>query len=138
MNTEADFEPGKVYNRRQDIHGKYGGQRQGGISTPAQFPVVLIFTGESGEEYGYHDEYRNGHFFYTGEGQTGDMKMLRGNRAIRDHVRDGKTLHLFKYVMPGLVRYIGEAEYQGHSEKQRPDKDGKNRQVIVFDLSVED
>ena len=71
------FEIGKEYKRKLDIHGKYGGQGGGGISTPKNFPVVFIFTSQSGEEHGYRDEYRNdGVFWYTGEGQTGDMKMV--------------------------------------------------------------
>jgi hypothetical protein len=28
------FEEGKVYNRRTDIHARFGGQQQGGIITP--------------------------------------------------------------------------------------------------------
>jgi len=28
--TVADFERGHTYNRRRDIHGRFGGQRQGG------------------------------------------------------------------------------------------------------------
>ena len=73
------FEIGKVYNRQSEIHSIYGGQRQGGISTPSKFPMIFIFTGDSGHEYGYKDEFKeNGIFWYTGEGQTGDMKMTRG------------------------------------------------------------
>lgn len=29
------------------------------------------------------------------------MQMVKGNRAIRDHAADGKTLHLFKRVKDG-------------------------------------
>jgi 5-methylcytosine-specific restriction protein A len=76
------FEPGRVYNRRQDLHGEYGGQHQGGISTPADYDLIFLFTSESGSEYGYKDEFRpDGTFWYTGEGQEGDMEMVRGNRA---------------------------------------------------------
>lgn len=44
------FEIGKIYNRRSDIHSKYGGQERGGISTPAKFPYIFIFTGNNGEQ----------------------------------------------------------------------------------------
>ena len=33
-----DFEVGKIYNRRKDIYGRFGGQGQGGISTPKKAP----------------------------------------------------------------------------------------------------
>jgi hypothetical protein len=39
------FEIGRTYNRRTDIHGRFGGQQQGGIITPAQHPLVIIITG---------------------------------------------------------------------------------------------
>jgi hypothetical protein len=41
------FEEGRVYNRRADIHAKFGGQQQGGIITHAQHPLVIIITGEA-------------------------------------------------------------------------------------------
>ena len=43
------FEVGRVYNRRLEIHEPYGGQQQGGISTPRNCPIMFLFTGESGE-----------------------------------------------------------------------------------------
>ena len=99
------FVPGKIYRRRQDIHEVYGGQRQGGIATPSGHDAIFIFTGESGETHGYRDEFRSdGTFWYTGEGQIGDMQMIRGNRAIRDHRQEGKTIHLFEYIKTGSVR----------------------------------
>jgi 5-methylcytosine-specific restriction protein A len=134
-----DFQIGRTYHRRRDIHQRYGGQQQGGISTPADVAAVFLFTGESGEQYGYHDGLQsNGLFWYTGEGQAGDMQMVRGNLAIKDAEANGKTLHLFEQVSKGFVRYQGEATYVGHHEALAPDKDGKKRRVIVFELSMED
>lgn len=83
------FVPGQLY-RRRDLHQKYGDQRQGGISTPAKAPFILLITGESGKQHGYSDEWTNdGTFLYTGEGQRGEMKLIGGNRAIRDHREKG-------------------------------------------------
>ncbi|WIF06166.1 hypothetical protein QEP77_20460 [Serratia sp. B1] len=60
---------GKLYTRKALIE-LYGGQLQGGIWTPREFPVIFIFTGESGETYGYKDGWTaEGSFSYTGEGQ---------------------------------------------------------------------
>ena len=79
------FEIDRVYNRRDDIHARFGGQQQGGIITPAQHPLVLIITGEEGLQHGYADRYRaDGVFEYFGEGQVGDMQMQSGNRAIAE------------------------------------------------------
>ena len=92
------FVQGEVY-RRRDLHKQFGGQQQGGISTPSRHPIVLLFTGEAGEQHGYRDGWSNdGVFLYTGEGQHGDMQFSRGNLAIRDHAQQGRDLHLFEYV----------------------------------------
>lgn len=48
----SPFMPGTNYNRVDEIHSLYGGQRQGGISTPAKYPLIFIFTGDSGEKFG--------------------------------------------------------------------------------------
>lgn len=37
------FEVGRVYNRRRDIHERFGGQQQGGIITPANAYLVDEF-----------------------------------------------------------------------------------------------
>ena len=126
------FIRGKTYVRR-DLHRQFGGQGQGGISTPVDHPIIFIFTGEQGEQYGYRDGWiEDGVFLYTGEGQHNDMAFVRGNRAIRDHSRNGKDLHLFEYVDRGLVRYLGQMVYAGFQRRDVPDLDGNIRSVIVF------
>ena len=90
---------------RSELHRVYGGQQQGGISTPRSSPYIFLFTGESGAQYGYVDEWEEGVFLYTGEGQVGDMEFVRGNKAVRDHLSDGKDMHLFEEVGGGRKRY---------------------------------
>lgn len=132
------FHVGKLYNRRRDLHGRFGGQQQGGMSTPKAHPVIFLFTGEGGAEHGYRDEFKpDGTFHYTGEGQRGDMEFVRANRALRDHHADGKSVHVFEAVGAGQVRYIGEGSYLGHHREARPDTDGEWRQAIVFVLQLE-
>lgn len=131
------FEIGSTH-RRRDLHSRFGGQQQGGISTPKLHPIILLFTGESGHQYGYHDGYQSdGSFWYTGEGQVGDMKMVAGNLAIRDHEAMGKTLHVFEQIQRGGgVRYLGEAVYLGHHSVTAPDREGRSRKAIVFELEI--
>ncbi|WP_052659241.1 hypothetical protein [Pseudomonas sp. LFM046] len=94
---EISFEIGDIYDRRTDIHGPFGGSRQSGVSPSAQAPAVFLFTGESGEQFGYKDHYDDfGVYHYTGEGQIGDMQLTGGNKAILNHAQDGRSLHLFK------------------------------------------
>lgn len=108
--NEIPFEIGRTYGRQRDIHAHFHGQQQGGISTPVDHPFVILFTGETGEQFGYRDDWTNeGVFLYTGEGQVGDMEFVRGNRAIRDHIVDGKDLLLFEALGKGKgVRYRGQ------------------------------
>lgn len=129
------FTQGQLYHRRSEIHALYGGQQQGGISTPAKHKIILLFTGESGEQYGYSDGWTDeGIYLYTGEGQKGDMSFRAGNLAIRDHLSNGEDLHLFEYVKTGYVRYIGQMVCTGYQWRQSKDEDKKLRQAIVFEL----
>ena len=131
------FNVGQLYNRKREIHDVYGGQRQGGMSTPARSPVIFLFTGDGGAEHGYVDgPTSTGVFHYTGEGQRGDMAFERSNRALRDHHEDGKRCCLFEAVGRGAVRYVGEVEYLGHHWVERPDTDGARRRAIVFELGI--
>ena len=67
--TFGGFEVGSTYNRRRDIHGTYGGQMQGGICTPKDHPLVIAFTGASGQQHGYADSWTaEGVYRYFGEG----------------------------------------------------------------------
>ncbi|MBU1746991.1 MAG: HNH endonuclease [Chloroflexi bacterium] len=129
------FIPGQIYNRRH-LHQLYGGQQQSGISTPSQHNLIMLFTGEQGSQYGYQDNWTDdGVFLYTGQGQTGDMIFMRGNRAVRDHAADGKDLYLFEYVQPGQVRYMGQMVCTGFQYRQAPDREGNERRVITFELA---
>ena len=125
----------KTYSRRT-LHDQYGGQRQGGCSTPANHNIIFLFTGKQGKKYGYKDEWtENGIFLLTGEGQRGDMTFSRGNSAIRDHVIKGKDLHLFEYVQSGLVKYQGQMVCTGNQNQRGEDVNGNERKIIVFELS---
>src|SRR5215218_4526037 len=89
--------PGELI-RRVDLHDRYGGRRQGGISPSKQTPNVFLFTDQArGALHGYiyDGAQEDGSYNYTGEGQYGDQQMAQGNRAIRDHQREGRDLHLF-------------------------------------------
>ena len=103
------FELHRSYHRRNDIHARFGGKQQGGISTPANAPGIFIFTGHGAGHVGYQDVFEaDGSFRYTGQGQLGDMRMISGNRAIRDHVQNGKDLLLFQQTQKGdPVRFKG-------------------------------
>jgi hypothetical protein len=106
----SPFIPNQIYNRRE-FQRQYGGTPQGGIAPCANFPYIFIFTKHTGHLHGYEDHWLNEHVFsYTGEGQVGDMKFVRGNLALRDHVANGKRVFLFEYVHTGFVKFVSEVE----------------------------
>lgn len=130
------FVVGQDYSRKRDIHDVYGGQSQGGISTPSQYPYIFIFTGKSGKQHGYADGWQDsGVFLYTGEGQVGDMKFQKGNRAIRDHVSQGKRLFVFEALGKSKpVRFMGEFSCPTWDLFDGPDRNGNMRECIRFHL----
>ena|ERR1019366_3057579 len=129
------FVPGQIY-RRRDLHHQFGGQQQGGISTPSRFPIILLFTGDNGAQYGYRDGWQaDGLFLYTGEGQRGDMRFAQGNKAIRDHSMTGKDLHLFEQAHRAHVRYVGQFVCSGFHRREAPGSDGEPRLAIIFELA---
>lgn len=135
---EVELTNGETYSRRS-LHERYGGQEQGGISTPRDYPIIFLFTGASGSLYGYKDHWDDDDVFhYTGEGQIGDMEFIRGNKAVRDHVSRGEELHLFETVGGGDVRYIGRMTCVGYDLVSNvPDVHGLLRTAIVFRLTPE-
>lgn len=129
------FEVGRFYKRRT-LHQTYGGQERGGISTPAKHPLIFLFTGQTGEPFGYTDWWESDQIFhYYGEGQRGNMEFRGGNKAIRDHAGNGKELHVFKMKRHDPdVCYLGQMVYAGHDLTQAKDADSHSRTAIVFRL----
>jgi hypothetical protein len=123
--------------RRVELHERYGGRRQGGISPSKQSPNVFLFADQArGALHGYIYDGANqdGFYHYTGEGQYEDQRMVQGNRAIRDHQTEHRALHLFD-ASGGSVTYMGEFEYVDHYGADAPETDnGPIRSVIVFRL----
>ncbi|RYD63611.1 MAG: hypothetical protein EOP83_11760 [Verrucomicrobiaceae bacterium] len=138
--NDLPYEVGALYNRLQEIHGRYGGQTQGGISTPAQNPFVILFTGEAGPQHGYLDHWEDEDgeniFHYYGEGQEGDMQDTRGNLAIRQHLQNKKRLLVFQSMGKSQpYRFLGEFRFIYAYEQQGiKDTKGNLRKAIVFKL----
>lgn len=135
MRETAHFVPGEAYVRRT-VHDRFGGQRQGGISTPANVPAIFLFTGAEGQAFGYDDGWQeDASFRYFGEGQVGDMTLTRGNLAIKNHAEDGRDLHLFESIPDGRVRYVGQMICSEVEVLPNvPDRNGSPRTGLAFRL----
>lgn len=125
---------------RRDLHRVYGGSWYGGIEPSAKSSNVFLFTSESaGAQFGYAFDgwHSDGTFRYTGDGQVGDQVMKGGNRAILDHIEQGRALRLFEKDGTSVI-YVGEFELPDESYvliDEAPDvkKEGL-RSVFVFRL----
>jgi 5-methylcytosine-specific restriction protein A len=128
--------PTDIKIKHSTIHDAYGGSRQSGISPSAQVRMIFLFTGSGGGQHGYRDFVDDvGVFHYYGQGQSGDMEFISGNRAIRDHVVDGKDLHLFEQTRKGYVRYLGQYVCAGYQfDDNALDSYQQRRRAIVFQL----
>lgn len=133
---KLEFVKGEIYDRKTDIHGPFGGSFQSGISPSDKAPVIFLFAGDSGEQFGYVDEEdAHGVYAYTGEGQVGDMTLTRGNLAIQRHAETGRALHMFKALGKGKgQQYKGEYTCADISWKSGPDRNGAIRKIVIFHL----
>jgi MoxR-like ATPase len=134
-----DLSPGDSLLRR-DLHTKFGGSPQSGISPSAKSPNIMLFTAESsGAQHGYlWDGWSPSDpsvLQYTGEGQIGDQSLsLRGNGAVLSHRPSSFHIRLFTPAS-GVVTYVGEFVL----DKQTPyviqkglDREGTERKVVIF------
>jgi hypothetical protein len=71
-------------------------------SAHRKVPCVMFFTDPvTGYRHGYYDGLDDdGLFNYVGEGQRGDQRLVQGNKAILDHLQDGRTLEGFRPPEP--------------------------------------
>jgi 5-methylcytosine-specific restriction protein A len=129
---QLPFIPDQIY-KRSTLHDLYGGNRQGGITPIRSHPYIFIFSGKTGAQYGYKDGWDNENIFsYTGEGQDGDMKFIRGNLALKDHLNNDKRVFLFEYERTGYVKFVCELEFFDYDYFDTPDVNGKERIGIKF------
>jgi hypothetical protein len=130
--NKLPFIPNQLY-KRSSVHDQYGGTRQGGIVPTANFRYIFIFSGLQGKAHGYEDAWDNTKVYsYTGEGQIGDMRFVKGNLALRDHSIIGKRIFLFEYVRRAYVRFVTELEVFDYDYFNAIDSQGRFRQAIRF------
>ena len=130
------LKPGDQLTRRE-VHERYGGRQQGGISPSREAPVVMFFTDPvTGHQHGYYDGWdEDGLFNYVGEGQQGDQQFVQGNKAILRHLEDGRMLVGF-LARGSVVTCLGEFELADWYMRDAPASGDPTtlRQVIVFRL----
>ncbi len=127
---------GAVY-RRADLHGRFGGNKYCGIVPSKKESVVLIFHTQEPSQQFYRDGFdSDGLYWYSGQGQQGDMTWNASNNAVLNHMIDGRDLFFFERVQRkgGLWQFSHIMRYFNHRIKDRPDNDQKIRKAIIFGL----
>jgi len=145
--SEWDLQVGDELTR-DERRQRFGGGLYGGIEASRTTPNVFLYTDpQVGAAHGYgFDGWVGGNrvFQYTGEGQEGDQRLIRGNRALLDH-RDGeRALRIFAAngIKAGTKKtkrqlYIGEFEIDDadpYFQDAAPDKNEDWRMVHIFRL----
>lgn len=130
----SDFKLGKVYTRA-DLMSAFKGAFQGGINICKRTNTIVITSKHTGNRI-YDDKLFDGDIMqYTGEGQIGDQKMWKGNKAIYEAKQLGRDIHLFvrfkptEYTYFGIVVLVDEPRFE--DEK---DVIGNMRKVIKFPM----
>ena len=71
----SEFEIGKIYSRRTDIHARFGGQQQGGISTPASAPIICSAANPESSTGTKMDGLKRTSFFIPVKGRTATWRL---------------------------------------------------------------
>jgi 5-methylcytosine-specific restriction protein A len=123
--------------KRADLHREWRGNSGSGISALGSDAIIFAFSGDAGKSFGYQDTWmEDGRFRYYGEGQIGDMVLLRGNKAIHEHVKNNTRLFLFdsNTGVSGHVLFRGEFKLDQLGEDRGKDSRDQERRRFYFDL----
>lgn len=125
--------------KRTELHDRYGGNRQRGISPSRKSPNIFLFSApEAAEKHGYADDLGGDPILYYGEGQYGAQELTHGNLAVLRHEDSNRTLRLFR-VAGSEVEYLGEAELDDDPyfwTRGVQTGGGDQRDLIVFRLRL--
>jgi len=130
----SEFKLGEKY-KREDLMSAFKGAFQGGINICKRTNTIVITSKHTGNRI-YDDKLFDGDvMYYTGEGQVGDQKMWKGNKAILEAKEKGRDIHLFVRFKPTEYTYFGIVELvdQPYYDNEK-DVEGNMRKVIKFPM----
>ncbi|MBT5842729.1 MAG: EVE domain-containing protein [Thaumarchaeota archaeon] len=128
-----------------DLMKNFGVGNMGGIRHSKKNNLLVLCSSLS-NDYADSLDSKSGLHVYSGEGQTGDQELIKGNKKILDS--ECKML-LFKekYQEPGvrkrgaldnLYEFVGPVNYVKHFWVDEKDKEGNIRKAVKFVLEVEE
>ncbi len=123
---------------RSDLHDRFAGNRQKGISVSTRESVILLFhTREPSRQFYSDGVDEDGIYWFSGEGRIGDMQWNSENTQLRDAAETPRSLLLFERYRRagGLWSFYGEMFCLGHKEVTQSDENGQARRAFVFALA---
>lgn len=108
----------------------------GGMRRSKKTGTLVIISDET--KGLYRDEWKNGVFYYTGMGKSGDQQ-LRGNQNITlfESRTNGIEVHLFEVEKKAIYTYTGIVELAAAPyQDEQPDVSGHMRKVWIFPLKM--
>ncbi|MGL3198218.1 MULTISPECIES: hypothetical protein [Curtobacterium] len=127
---------------RRELHDRFGGSWQGGITRATQTDEMFVFTNVGGGEHGYslHEGLNgDGVFRYSGQGQTGDQTLTANNKALAESEEIGRAIRVFRGQ--GTVTYVGSfaLDQQPYTWERFPERGTtRDRDGLVFNLVAVD
>ena len=130
----SDFKLGEKY-KREELMSAFKGAFQGGINICKSTNTIVITSKHTGNRI-YDDKLFDGDvMYYTGEGQVGNQKMWKGNKAILEAKDKGRDIHLFVRFKPTEYTYFGIVELVDQPFfADEKDTEGNMRKVIKFPM----
>ena len=130
----SEFRLGEKY-KRDDLISAFKGAFQGGINICKRTNTIVITSKHTGNRI-YDDKLFDGDImYYTGEGQVGDQRMWKGNKAILDAKDMDRDIHLFVRFKPTEYTYFGIVELvDSPYYVDERDVEGNMRKVIKFPM----
>jgi 5-methylcytosine-specific restriction protein A len=127
---------GRIYTFKEISDLAYNPYR--GILSPRNKGFIFLISSVDGL---YKDKWDDSKrlFDYTGEGQIGHQNVNKGgNKAVKNHLENGKVLHVFEKPGRNKYTYIGEFYLLNYRFDKQTDSKGDIRNVVVFELKLDD
>ena len=122
----------------QQVEAQFGIKITGfgkGINVTETAVVLISAIGKNKENFVYHDRWtEEGDYLYSGEGKTGDQRMIKGNLAIKDAEQDGKKIYLLVKFSPQEYYYQGVFSLVDYTYEDEEDEAGNVRKEYKFRL----
>lgn len=129
----TDLSIGDVLSNEQ-LSSQFKCSNQGGMRRSLKSHALVLISDHTKSTY--EDRWDGPVMHYTGMGLTGDQQLDFGqNKTLFNSKALGVNVHLFEVFKPREYCYQGQVQLASDIYREiQPDKDGHDREVIIFPL----